>query len=70
MLSMLINGASYGYFESNRGLRQGDPLSSYSFAIALEYLSILLEIEHVQGNLNPIHKTEPIINHILYADDI
>ena len=72
--SVLINGSSTGFFQSSRGLRQGDPLSPYLFVIGMEVLSFL--INHVvKGNYLSSNRIagrrgeELVIYHLLYADD-
>lgn len=67
---LLINGPPYGFFDSKGGLRQGDPSSPYLFSIAMEYLSILLYLEYLNGNLTPVYLVEPQVTHLLYANDI
>ena len=72
--SILFNGTPTGFFQSSRGLRQGDPLSLYLFVIGMEAFSGLLK-HAVEGNFlfssriaNRIGK-ELIISHLLYIDD-
>ncbi|KAI3463155.1 hypothetical protein Pfo_019818 [Paulownia fortunei] len=69
--SVLINGNSAGFFQSSRGLRQGDPLSPSLFIIAADFLSRSLDTlfqhnkelrYHSKGGLN--------ISHLAYADDV
>ena len=72
--SVLCNGSLADFFQSTRGLRQGDPLSPYLFVIGMEALSCLLE-RAVEGNFISgckfvDRRGESLsISHLLYADD-
>ncbi|RVW43416.1 Transposon TX1 uncharacterized 149 kDa protein [Vitis vinifera] len=41
--SVMINGTPTGFFQSSRGLRQGDPLSPYLFVIAMEVFNVFIK---------------------------
>ena len=51
--SVLINGTSLGFFQSFRGIRQGDPISPYLFVVVMEALSCLIKRVVNGGFLSP-----------------
>nr|GFC93766.1 RNA-directed DNA polymerase, eukaryota, reverse transcriptase zinc-binding domain protein [Tanacetum cinerariifolium] len=68
---ILINGSPTSEFSFKRGLRQGDPLSSFLFIIVMEGLHMALN-DGIPSNMfhgvrigSNIH-----ISHLLYADDV
>src|SRR5436190_11444030 len=69
--SVLVNGKSSGFFNSNKGLRQGDPLSPILFIIASEVISRgLKKLHETHINLRYSSTSDcPIISHLAYADD-
>ncbi|KAL6199993.1 hypothetical protein ACLB2K_029775 [Fragaria x ananassa] len=71
-LSILINGATEGFFTCSHGVRQGDPLSPILFCLAEEVLSRgiskLVEEGHIDLLSAPLGITSP--SHFLFADDI
>ena len=69
--SVLIDGKSRGFFQSSRGLKQGDPLSPTLFIIAAEVLSRGLNNLHRDESMKGygLPKWSPEINHLSYVDD-
>ncbi|KAL6570156.1 hypothetical protein OROMI_014670 [Orobanche minor] len=69
--SILVNGQSVGFFKSERGVRQGDPLSPLIFAIAADYFSRSIDnmFEKNPAMFYKIKKKVKI-THLGYADDI
>jgi len=72
--SVLINGSPTGFFSSQRGLRQGDPLSPFLFIIAMESLNDMLKIAQENSWLKGFKASHREgsnleITHLQYADD-
>lgn len=66
-----FNGTVQGYFRSNRGLRQGDPLSPNLFVIAMNCLSLLLDKAAEEGKFGYHYACkETKLTHLCFADDL
>ncbi|KAF7822170.1 reverse transcriptase [Senna tora] len=69
--SILLNGQLVGSFLPQRGLRQGDPLSSYLFLLCANVLSCSLLKAQRNKELLGVRfaRRGPVITHLMYADD-
>ena len=70
---ILINGTPCGFFESTRGIRQGDPLSPLLFVIVMDAFSKMLD-KTVRDGLVSSVRVGPTGNslqmtHPLFIDD-
>lgn len=71
LLNVLINGSMNRTFRPTRGLRQGDPISSFLFLICTEGLSGLLNRGIASQSFSGlrINKHCPVISHLFFAND-
>ncbi|RVW37057.1 Translation initiation factor IF-2, chloroplastic [Vitis vinifera] len=71
---VMINGTPTGFFQSSRGLRQGNPFSPYLFVIAVEVFSVFIK-RAVEGDflsgcrVKGRSEEGVLISHLLFADD-
>lgn len=69
--TVLINGAPTPPFQGQKGLRQGDPMSPFLFAIGMEYLSRCLAGLGKQGGFKYHPKCGKLgLTHMMFADDL
>lgn len=71
-ISISINGSQQGYLKCNRGVRQGDPLSSLLLCLAEEVLSrgIKKVVEEGMVDLIKSPRSTNILSHYFYVDDL
>ena len=70
----MVNGTPSSFFQSSKGLRQGDPLSPYLFILAMETLSHILskvkEGGYIDGFLVRGRNGLGVeVSHLFFADD-
>jgi len=69
--SVLLNGSPTGFFTTNRGVRQGDPLSPYIFVLVMEFWSIQMDVALASGRIESIRRdVHNFVTHLLFADDL
>jgi hypothetical protein len=58
-------------FKQKKGLRQGDPLSSFLFNIVVDMLAILINRAKSEGHINEVvpHLVDDGLSILQYADD-
>jgi hypothetical protein len=66
-----IKGEAGGFFNTHKGLRQGDPLSPLLFNLVSDALSTMLDNSRTAGEIKGLmtHLIEGGITHLQYADD-
>ncbi|GKB71204.1 RNA-directed DNA polymerase, eukaryota, reverse transcriptase zinc-binding domain protein [Tanacetum coccineum] len=67
-----INGERHGFFRSERGLRQADPISPYLFTLVMEVFSLILARKVERNNAFKFHKgcKDLKMTHLSFADDL
>eukprot|EP00253_Pinus_taeda_P008313 PITA_08313 len=69
--SILINGSASHFFHSERGLRQGFPLSPLLFLLVMEGLSRIIISATRDGTLRGLKISEEcFLTHLLFVDDV
>jgi len=67
----MLNGFPLRFFHSNRGIRQGDPLSPYIFVLDMKYWSISKDIALASGRNTSIKRgPHNYVTHLFFVDDM
>lgn len=64
-----LNGSLIGYFNNQRGPRQGDLVSSNLFLIAMEVFSLLLS-NQIQDDQFDFHSKCKDLTHLIFVDEL
>ncbi|XP_074305769.1 uncharacterized protein LOC141640990 [Silene latifolia] len=69
--TLSLNGNNFGYFQGQRGPRQGDPISPLLFTIYMEYLTRLIKFatDRWPFQYHPLCKNLKL-THLMFADDL
>lgn len=69
--TIMLNGKPSPSILAKKGLRQGDPISPFLFALGMEYLSRCLGELALTPNFNYHPRCEKLsITHVMFADDL
>ena len=73
-MAVLVNGTPTEFFSTFKGLRQGDPLSSYLFVLIMEAFSSLISRAEEKGFIRVFkvmgRRGEGVsVSYLLFADD-
>jgi hypothetical protein len=72
--SIIVNGSPCDFFESTRGLHQGDSLSPMPFVIVMEALSRMMN-KAIEGcylygfSMDGLDRNSILVSHLLFADN-
>ena len=71
-VAIKVNDDIGNYFQTKKGLRQGDPLSPMLFNIVVDMLAVLIERAKADGQIEGVipHLVDGGLSIFQYADDI
>ena len=64
--SVMLNGSPHGFFKSNRGIKQEDPLPPCFFVLVMKFWSITMDIAIASGDISPLRKNGKMLVSHLY----
>lgn len=69
--SLGINGETYGYFRGGNGLRQGNPISTLIFVLAMDCFSRLMNKMCKKEQISFHYQCKQLrLTHLIFVDDL